>query len=165
MNGLSKENKFLLTFSFALIALTVVTLTSVASDESQETLQVVVSERAPASIAPQKFKPLKSKIQAISFDLCQTNAHPNFPLEIRGEFVQVKGKNCGKGHSYSGVKIMNQTNGYTASIMPFGENEYQTDLIQLNEGENQILIKYLSPKGVPFERKIQLKTQIQAPRI
>ncbi len=165
MYVISKENKFLVGFVLALIAFTAVTVSSVASNDPTILAEKPESDRAPASIKKISAKPAKMKFQSISVNLCDLNSKQVLPVNVNGQFVQVKGRGCASKSSYSAVKIVNQTNGYTASIMPFGKDQYQTDLIQLIPGTNQILIKYVSPKGTSEERKIELRADMTAPQI
>lgn len=153
-----------------MVALTIVTLSSVASDSASDEIksiipaEVVSSARTPASVSKEKIKPAKIKFKSISLDLCEETPSVDSQYEVRGQFVQIKGKNCIKDNNLSVVKIVNQTNGYTASLLPSGNSEYQTDLIQLSEGSNQIVLQYQSAKGQPLEQKITLKAQIQNPQ-
>ncbi len=168
MNVLSKENKFLATFASSMLALSIITISSVASDDTKPVvaIEVLTAARTPAAVSlASKVKPEKIKFKSISLNLCEETSAVESPYEVRGQFVQIKGKNCIKDNDLSVVKIINQTNGYTASLLPSGSNEYQTDLIQLNEGNNQIVLQYQSFKGQPLERKITLKAQIQQPQL
>lgn len=101
------------------------------------------TERKPASIpqtsvAPQKISSLH---QSADLDLnCSKKKDGN--LSVHAGYVQFKGKSCVRGGAVSSIQIVNKSNGYTASVFDRGSDKYQTDLIQLQPGENEILIRY-----------------------
>jgi len=158
-----QENRFLLIFALSVLSLTALTLTSVAAEDGPRVVMVTAEEnsaRTPAAISEKSLlkKAAKVVIQSIQWDLCKDEKISN-EVQIRGEFVQMKGRNCDPKKFSSELKIVNETNGYTASIIPLGADGYQTDLIQLNEGKNQILIRYQSLDGESFEKKIELQSK------
>lgn len=114
----------------------------------------VTGDRQPASFGG--VKPLaKSLSQLVDLDLsCSKKWQKNF--SVTGTFLQLKGKNCLKSFDQEHIQIVNQTNGYTASVFTLGQNQYQTDLIQLREGENQIKIRHES-KGKVFEETLSVR--------
>lgn len=164
MYVLSKENKFFMGFIGALGVFTVITLSSVASDETANPVVPLSSDRSPASIEPLKPKPTRNKFQAIALDLCN-GKEKSLEMNVSGQFIQMKGRACDEKTTSKAITIINQTNGFTASVMPFGKDQFQTDLIQLNQGSNQIVIQYFSPKGVKIEQKIQLRAEMNGPQI
>ncbi|WP_413576839.1 hypothetical protein ACLVWU_02045 [Bdellovibrio sp. HCB290] len=101
------------------------------------------SNRRPASIpettvAPQKIG--SSLHESADVDLnCKTKTGA---LEVHAGYVQFKGKNCNAGVSVGEIQIVNKSNGYTASVFDRGSDRYQTDLIQLKPGQNEIAIRY-----------------------
>lgn len=82
-------------------------------------------------------------------------------INVNGSYVQLQGKNCLKNLSSGDIEIVNKSNGYTASIFNSGSNQYQTDLIQLRGGDNEIVIRYRERSGKPVEETIH----VHAPKI
>lgn len=108
--------------------------------------------RTPASIPPApSVKVAKAHSHFHSMDLnCKKSATSSF--KVVGAFLQFQGKNCGPSLKDGDVEIINKSNGFTASVFTKGSNQYQTDLIQLKEGDNQILIRYRPSTGQPVEQ-------------
>ena len=79
-----------------------------------------------------------------------------FKVSVRGNFVQFQGKSCVKGFNEGQVEIVNKSNGYTASIFPRGTDKYQTDLIQLQNGDNEIAIRYRERSGKSVEEVVHV---------
>lgn len=102
------------------------------------------TERKPASIPQTSVAPQKigsSLHQSADLDLnCSKKKDGN--LSVQTGYVQFKGKSCVRGGAVSSIQIVNKSNGYTASVFDRGSDKYQTDLIQLQPGENEILIRY-----------------------
>ena len=71
-----------------------------------------------------------------------------------GEFnyLRFKGKNC----SHPMVSIKNNTNGFTGALFSYGKNDFTSDLIDLNGGENQIEITYRNAEGAEFSKMIKV---------
>ena len=111
--------------------------------------------RAPASI-PSKLIQAKPSLHSMkTMDLSCTE-NPESAFKVTGQFIQFKGKNCLKNFKQDHMQIVNKSNGYTASIFPFGKGQYQTDMIQLMSGENEITIRYDTPTGAKFEKTIKV---------
>lgn len=113
------------------------------------------SGRQPASLHPQKAAAIPSLSRSIC-DLSKTNEKTN----IQGAFFQLKLSRCGglSKKQNSEVVILNLTNGFTASVFSLSTGELQTDLIQLQEGSNEILIKHFVPDGTLREEKISVSS-------
>ncbi|WP_413586235.1 hypothetical protein [Bdellovibrio sp. HCB274] len=109
------------------------------------TTSVIAKEnnRRPSSIpettvAPQEIS--SSLHESADVDLnCKTKTGN---LEVHAGYVQFKGKNCNAGVAVGEIQIVNKSNGYTASVFDRGSDRYQTDLIQLKPGQNEIAIRY-----------------------
>lgn len=120
-----------------------------------------IGQRGPASI-PAKSKEMASSLVSpvTSYDLsCSKKALQK--ISVNGSYVQLQGKNCLKSLSSGDIEIINKSNGYTASIFNSGSNQYQTDLIQLRGGDNEIAIRYRERSGKPVEEIIH----VHAPKI
>ncbi|QDK36549.1 hypothetical protein [Bdellovibrio sp. NC01] len=118
----------------------------------------MASSRQPASVpaaAMATQKPESALQQFTQFDLnCSKKAEVK--VSVNSGFVQLQGKSCGKGIHEGDVEIVNKSNGYTASIFARGTDRYQTDLIQLNKGENEIAIRYRERSGKSVEEVIHV---------
>lgn len=113
------------------------------------------SSRVPASVPVTTHKVGSALEQFTQVDLnCSKKAAQT--VSIRGAFVQFQGKNCVKGLQEGDVEIINKSNGYTASIFSRGADKYQTDLIQLQSGENEIAIRYRERSGKSVEEIVRV---------
>lgn len=117
-------------------------------ESAQESKVAVVGKepntRTPASLPPTTVAPQKvdsSLHQSADIDLNCTKKKGS-ALEVHAGYVQFKGKSCSRGVRMGEIQIVNKSNGYTASVFDRGADKYQTDLIQLQPGENEISIRY-----------------------
>jgi hypothetical protein len=175
MSESKSEWKFLATTAFVVATIAVPTLASLLSNEdSVRPIEMVLrpneqKTREPASL-PSLGAPKKSIViedsrkelnnlmnnNLISYDLsCAKNKTAEFKVE--GGYLQLKGKDCSKSSDMPKLSITNKTNGFTASVFVMNGKEYQTDLIQLMEGENQISIQYKSSGGKLEEHLLNVK--------
>lgn len=171
------EWKFLVTTAFLVATIAVPTLASLMTpdENTPQTTMVLrpteLKSRQPASLpalvghAPKKSvviqdtkKELNNLLSnnLISFDFsCGKTKATDFKVE--GGYLQLKGKDCNKGAQSPKLSITNKSNGFTASVFMLNDKEYQTDLIQLEEGENQISIQYQTPSGQIEEHLLKVK--------
>ncbi|KYG69337.1 hypothetical protein AZI87_09100 [Bdellovibrio bacteriovorus] len=77
-------------------------------------------------------------------------------VTVTGGYVQFQGKNCLKNLKNGEIEIINKSNGYTASIFNSGADKYQTDLIQLQNGDNEIAIRYRERSGKAVEEVVRI---------
>lgn len=98
--------------------------------------------RSPANHFTAKEKNLDS------LTLIELNCGRKLASEMRvnSPWAQIKGRFC-KPSRGKLVEITNQSNGFTASVFDLGQDQYKTDLIQLQNGSNKILIRYHAPDG------------------
>lgn len=83
---------------------------------------------------------------------------PAVSADIVGDVVQLQGKNCITDFKDGDVEIVNKSNGFTASIFDSGMGKYQTDLIQLQQGENEIAIRYRQKTGKVTEHVLRVRS-------
>lgn len=145
----SAEHKFLFISSILVFLLGVQTAASIL-DEPEEKIV-----RAPAAIGsvsktPTKNMPTSSQLVNLEFN-CRKEARRQ--VAVKGSLLQIHGRECMTEDS-GPINIVNKSNGYTASVFPKGNEGFQTDLIQLIEGQNEIIIEYKSPTGKKFERQV-----------
>lgn len=173
MSTQNAEWRFLISTFFIVATLAVPTLASILSGpEDVPALALRPQEqktRQPASlpslaanrasvIVQDSHKELSRMFdnKLVSFDLSCAKASV-VDYKIEGTYFQLKGKDCGKGSENSKVSITNKTNGFTASVFFTSGKEYQTDLIQLKDGENQIVIQYQDALGHQEEHVLNVK--------
>lgn len=176
MSFKNTEWKFLATTAFLVATIAVPTLASLmAPDEVPVKAAMILrptelKARQPASLPSVVGSPKKSVViqdtkkelnnllsnNLISYDFaCSKLKAADFHVE--GGYLQLKGKDCNKGSQAPKLSITNKSNGFTAAVFMLNEKEYQTDLIQLQEGENQITIQYQGPSGRIEEHVLRVK--------
>jgi hypothetical protein len=130
-----------------------------ASDDIATNVRAEAS-RQPSSVAVQTTKPESALRPLTEWNLsCGKKAQSL--LKVSGNFVQFHGKSCVKNFNIEHIEIINRSNGYTASVFDSGINKYQTDLIQLVKGENEITVRYQDPSGKTQEEVLKvLSSQI-----
>lgn len=149
------ENKFLLITLGLVLGLAFPTFLSLA-DGGEELLAPQVLNghqrsdlRQPASLAENtsvKFNPSEDRPLQAKYDLhCKKRALSDFRQS--GEFIQLEGESCVKNFNFQQLEIVNKSNGYTATVFPTQSGKYQTDLIQLQPGANEIAIRYRDNEG------------------
>lgn len=118
--------------------------------------QAFTQERTPASIADSAAQP--AILSTADFDFsCVVKESKAW--EIAESFIQFQGKSClGKSAEGAEVEIVNRRNGYTASVFFVGIENYKTDLIQLEHGENEIAFRYKERNGKSIERVLKVRT-------
>lgn len=106
--------------------------------------------RGPAAIVPASRLP----DHHLNFH-CQKEGKKSWSTD--GSFFQIRGQGCAKVTADK-IFVVNRSNGYTASIFPLGGSEFQTDLIQLKNGDNHILIQYQNASGKKIEQQLLIKS-------
>ncbi|MBC7372234.1 MAG: hypothetical protein H7326_11750 [Bdellovibrionaceae bacterium] len=169
------EWKFIITTAFLVATVAVPTLASLLGSETNEPSTMAFRSqnqkvREPASL-PQLAGPKKPIViedaskelnhlvteNEISFDF-QCKQTKSFDFKVQGNYVQLKGHDCDKKGAMPKLTITNKTNGFTASVFVLNGKQYQTDLIQLKPGENQIHIQYEYPTGRLEEHVLNVKS-------
>ncbi len=164
--------KYLFATAFLVAIVAVPTLASLLSPDGQEDPVMVLrpqeqKSRQPASL-PRGFSPKKvvviedtakelnnvlgDNLITYNFKCPQSDASKIF--RVRGSYVQFKGLDCNKKSQAAKISVTNKTNGFTASVFLLDGKQYQTDLIQLKEGDNQIRIEYQSPASEKQEEYV-----------
>lgn len=116
---------------------------------------VASATRSPSSLPKNTVKFDSGLEQFTQFDLSCTKKSVT-TVSVQGSFVQFQGKNCVKSLQQDDVEIVNKSNGYTASIFKRGTDKYQTDLIQLKAGDNEIAIRYRERSGKSVEEVVRV---------
>ncbi|KYG67117.1 hypothetical protein AZI86_08895 [Bdellovibrio bacteriovorus] len=153
------ENKMIAMTALLVVAMAFPTYQTLAQNDEVKKEEVAVvtldSDRKPASIASPGLKDHKPRAQFQTVDLKCTKKMFS-PLSIAGGYVQFQGKNCLNNFKEGDVEIINKSNGFTASIFLRGSDKYQTDLIQLQQGDNEIAIRYRESSGKSVEEIIRI---------
>ncbi|MFM6928961.1 MAG: hypothetical protein ACKOX6_10890 [Bdellovibrio sp.] len=124
--------------------------------------QNVVGVRSPSSVAAVTIVPQKvtsTLHQSADFDLNCTKKSAD-RIAVKGSYLQLRGKSCVRGYAIGQIEIVNKSNGYTASVFDRGSDKYQTDLIQLSKGENEITIRYKAASGKSVEEVLRISAPL-----
>lgn len=153
------ENKMIAITAVLVVLMAFPTYQTLAQNDEVKAEEAAVviadSERKPASISAPSLKDLKPRAHFQTVDLkCAKKMFS--PLNIEGGYVQFQGKNCLNNFKEGDVQIINKSNGFTASIFLRGSDKYQTDLIQLQQGDNEIAIRYRESSGKSVEEIIRI---------
>lgn len=109
--------------------------------------------RQPASLLPSVTRPTPASLRDALLEWnwsCSQSAASE--VNIKGGQLRLRGKSCAASFSPDRLSIINETNGFTASVFDKGRHEYETDLIQLHEGLNRIRVQYLNSSGKILEK-------------
>lgn len=123
-----------------------------------ESDEVAPTSRQPASIQamPAVVKSLPSPVSTLTKHDLNCREKMNAEVQVNGELLQLQGRRClGKFKTLT-LEIENRSNGYTASVFESGTDQYQTDLIQLQKGSNEIVIKCRDANGKSVEEMLKV---------
>lgn len=120
---------------------------------------VISSDRSPASVpsvssdAIVKSMGGKSDFQV---DLnCQDGKLER--AQLRSDYLQLHGKACLQFNPGQEVELVNEANGFTASVFFYASQKYQTDLIPLKPGLNKIVVKAPLKNGKIYEYSFEVE--------
>lgn len=116
--------------------------------------------RQPASLPSPEMKPASAMNDVFDID-CKKN---EAAFEVSAGQVRFRGKTCFSGENLDRLEILNETNGSTATILRRGTNAFETDLIPLNDGANQVKIASLDQSGRRVERIFKVVSTTKSPR-
>lgn len=157
----STDAKFLTITTLIVLALGAKTFASLTEPDEMPHAAVaaaggtVKTGRSPSSIPQiQEVKPKWDRYA--QHDLSCSKKSMGAEIAVNGSFVQIQGRNCIKGFKSSALEIINLKNGFTASVFESGPNRYQTDLIQLEQGDNEIAIRY-KERGTVVEEVLRVR--------
>ncbi len=161
------EQRFLLITSFLVALIGAPAVYSVVKEpQSLESLakkQTSTSQdRSPASVKPiVSESSQKNAIKSRSVVLDYSCAHEKSSKEVDGTLLRLRGKGC-KNSQWKNVSVVNQTNGFTATVVVLKDNQFTTDYIDLQEGDNQIAIKGTDENGKSVNRTFVVKRRFPA---
>lgn len=160
---LPSDTHFIFITLVLVLLMAVPTFHTLVNDESgEEAVEVAMSPtaglRAPASVPTMAAIAVTSALsQYTAYDLsCPKRGVAS--VSVSGNFIQLQGKNCLKNFKDGDVEIVNKSNGYTASVFSSGTDKYQTDMIQLQKGENEIAIRYREASGKAVEQVLRIRS-------
>lgn len=147
MKKIAPDNRILLITTALVAVIGAQTVGDLVRAEGGETPTVSApteeAPRAPASLAHTEVKPPAPQWREPMVEWnCTSEVQPS--MAVRGNYLRFKGKGCGQKFNVDQLMIVNETNGFTASVFAKGSERYETDLIQLREGVNRIRIQYLN---------------------
>ncbi len=155
--------QFLVVTMLVVLALGAKTFASLTEPDELQLPSVATNDaglgvsRTPSSVGPAK----EAKPRWDRFAHHDLNCHKKIEkpvVAINGNFVQLQGKHCLKGFKFSELDIVNRQNGFAASIFESGSDQYQTDLIQLEQGDNEIVIRYRENSGALVEEVVKVRS-------
>lgn len=161
------QSKFIFINFIIVILLGVKTFDSLFVDTyiHNEPIQSISDQlRNPASISPKhliaaKSETLKStQIQQEAITISM-NCQKNKKVVTQSEMVMLRGNYCFKDLKGEEVKMINLKNGFEASFFALDKNQFNTDLIQLASGLNEIEIQVIKNQQIIYVEKIQIESQ------
>jgi hypothetical protein len=176
--SLSTDSKFLLAAFTSVLVLGVASgLSWSQNDDIAEMIPasrvstaepLITQQRGIASVPSVPLAPTKnlnsihSELSPISWDVsCETKSieEQSIAVSDSSDFVFIKGRLCESIKDLETFEILNQSNGFTASIFKgpgAGHPSYRTDMIKLQSGENTILISYKNQLGEIQKQTIKI---------
>lgn len=127
---------------------------------SQKQLSPASSQRQPASVERSENlvrNSIKSKSVVLDYP-CNTDKPV---LEVDGSLLRLKGGSC-ISEKWQNVSVMNQANGFTGSVIFLKDDQFTTDFIDLQEGDNQIQFQATDENGKAITRTLTVKSRLPA---
>lgn len=142
-----------------------ITTNGTESGQPEQKIKANVSVgRFPSSVSTEANVNVSSALREFAhYDLScdKKGLSKKFKQTVAGHVIQLRGKICTPNLKESEIEIINNSNGFTASTFGNGSNKYLTDFIQLQKGDNEIVIRYRESSGKNVEEVIHiLSTQI-----
>lgn len=157
----SQDVRFLALTAALVVLLGVRSVADLFADEPVRAIEVAATRienpRSPASIARKALQPtpaLAAHEQLLKWD-CKITSRVETAM-VKGGTFRLKGHGCGKNFAAEQLEIVNETNGFTASVFGKGPNDYETDLIPVKEGMNRLRVNYKSPSGTLVESVLHI---------
>ena len=91
--------------------------------------------------------------QAVELSLgCETKSEARSDFDFKVTQVRISGKACGPERTIASTEVVNQANGFSATVFHPSDKTYTTDYISLNTGANKIRIVHRLKNGASEER-------------
>lgn len=152
----SDETKFLIVSFIVVVLLGIKTVASLIEDpqfdsKSSKSRQPTSVTKIEPELEGEKNLPANPVAASFNFNCLKTGQKE---VSVKGTYLQIRGKDCAKAGKSDQLSIVNKSNGYTAAVFQTGREEFQTDLIQLVDGQNQILIEFQNSSGKKFQHEV-----------
>lgn len=148
--GEEVDSRFLTITALLLALLGAPAFFSLVQDPASQMATVVSPgvERNPASLSEDGIEGLHLSKNATLEVPCD-----NLPQvqEIQANFLRLKGTACA-GSKLDEISVVNQSNGFTASVIFTADTKYTTDFIDLKDGENKLQIETIDKDGSKITR-------------
>jgi hypothetical protein len=159
----------LLKLSFAVLAATTWLFSSfiyATRPEEQGVDALTTLVRLPASLPaqlpealPNLLAPTTKPLPAIRMDAlaipCWDKLEPK-EHETPSRWIRLTGKPCQTAASAEAIRVQNLANGYVATVFTQGAADLTTDFIPLENGKNEIIIRFETEPGARIENKFTL---------
>jgi hypothetical protein len=107
--------------------------------------------RSPASVSASKILEPAQVSSGMTFEFdCNKPS-----LDFSESQIRWTGKWCA-GKEWTNLEVVNQTNGFTASVMPMKDLKFTTDFVDLVEGENEFSFKATLAGGEVVQKTIKV---------
>lgn len=152
MNEHRKETRYiLLSFAFAVVLSTASLLSLIIPLRPQAPDSGADRSPASADLASSKQPDAPTtKFETLDWD-CVTLSKTKFSAT----HLRIKGKKQCKDGAIKQIQILNQTNGFTASVFE-SDKSFVTDFISLSHGENTLTVKWTDRRGEPSDTTLTL---------
>jgi hypothetical protein len=114
--------------------------------------------RLPASEGVELGDSKVQKITIFEYD-CNKPKTQNLLNEVSAGYLRLSGKNCLQS---SELEVVNETNGFSAAIIFTNDKKLTTDFIDLQEGENKLLISSKSASGARVTEILRINRRMPA---
>lgn len=110
--------------------------------------------RGPASV----YKGAAALLETTQAEVIIDCAQKIMSSELRAKRVRFLGRNCGF-NATSEVSLVNSSNGFSASFMVHSEQEFTTDYVDVNPGENHFLFSRKNQAGKVIEQSFSISVR------
>lgn len=150
-----RDARLLMTFLlFIFLAVPVTSSLLESPSKKSSSLQNQISfqgTRQPASVLESQSETTQELSSASTFQFdCNKPA-----WDLSGGQVRWTGKWC-SGQEWKSLEVINETNGFTASVIAMKDLKFTTDFVDLAEGENEFSFKATLAGGEVVEKTIKV---------
>jgi hypothetical protein len=160
---LNREHRQLAFTFIIVLTLGVFSLQSLVMDDTPVAV-LDAGARTPASVSATSLEGQEhSKINTrreleVNFNCLKEKLEK---ANVRADFIQLHGRNCLDLKKGSEIEMTNKANGFTASVFQIADKSYQTDIIPLSPGINEISVKAVENDGKSYEYSLEINANIQ----
>lgn len=128
-----------------------------AAPESALTSIVRLPASIPSGIQENFFASSGRQTEPVRMDVVDVSCWDGLSPEeqpVKSRWVRLTGRSCLGGTRAEQIQVKNLSNGFEATIFPSGPQALTTDFIPLQEGKNEILIRFESEAGAAVENRM-----------